>query len=102
VVACFQWLGRVYVLTDKRVLRIRGVLRADVFQCPLRRITRTAVTATFGERMLALGSLFFEAGEVDAAQAGWICIARPQEVRRTVEEAIHRARGRGRPAAGAG
>ncbi|MHC4982163.1 MAG: PH domain-containing protein [Planctomycetota bacterium] len=92
VVASFQWLGRVYVLTDKRLMRIRGVLRVDVYQCPLRQVTRTALEATRGERLLGLASLFFEADDLDAREAAWTNLARPEEVRRVVDEAIRRAR----------
>ncbi|HUS48205.1 MAG TPA: PH domain-containing protein [Phycisphaerae bacterium] len=92
VVGCFQWLGRVYVLTDKRVMRIRGVIKVDVVQCALKQVTRTALTATRGEKIFGLGSLFFEVEGVEACEAGWINISRPEEVRRVVEEAIRRSR----------
>jgi len=92
VVASFQWLGRVYVLTDRRLMRIRGVIKVDVFQCLLRQVTQTSLSATRGERLFGLGSLLFAAEGADPGEAAWINLARPEEVRKTVDEAIRRAR----------
>jgi len=103
VIGSFQWLGRVYVLTDKRLMRIRGVMRVDVFQCPLRQVARVVLAAGRGERMLGLATLLFEAEGIDTREAAWLNLSRPEEVRRVVEEAAHRARRRpgiGPPAAG--
>ncbi len=94
IVASFQWLGRTYVLTDKRVMWIEGVLRVAVVQCPLRHITRTDLTATRGERVLGLATLVFEAEPLEAGQPGWANLSRAAEVRQAVEEAIRRARAR--------
>ena len=34
--ALLQWASRTYVLTDKRIIRIRGVFTIDIFQCYLK------------------------------------------------------------------
>lgn len=92
--ACFQWLVRVYVLTDKRIMRLRGVARVDVFQCPLRQVRRTELTASGGERLFGLGSLLFDVEDADPRGSAWENLSRPTEVREAVEEAIRRARRR--------
>lgn len=92
-IACFQWQGRLYVLTDRRVLRFRGVFREDVYACPLKHIHRFHLAATLPERALTLASLFFEPDDdAPPGEGHWICLARPQEVHRLVEEAWRRAR----------
>jgi hypothetical protein len=91
VIACFQWMGRMYVLTNRRVMRVRGLVHVDVFQCSLLRIRGTILTATPGERVLGLGSLSFQTTDDKPCEGTWHNIARPQEVQRTVEEAIRRA-----------
>jgi len=91
-VACFQWLGQLYVLTNLRVLRLRGVLHSEMFECPLKRIRQAVLSATFLERSLGLGSLFFTPAESDLPRAAWSCLSHPEEVRQTVEQAIRRAR----------
>ena len=44
--ACFQWQTRLYMLTDRRIVRVRGILREDVFACPLRSIRKAHLVAT--------------------------------------------------------
>jgi hypothetical protein len=92
MLGCFQWMGCVYVLTNLRVLRIRGVLRADVFECPLKRVRETLLSSMFLERVMGLGSLFFILAGTDAPQVGWNHLSRPEEIQQTVIEAIRRAR----------
>ena len=106
LVAGLQWTGRLYLLTNLRVMRIRGVLRADVVQCPLRRILAVAVAAGRTERFLGVGNLCFRTDRTSAAppsgaapgglheapDISWTQIARPAEVQRMVEDAIGRAR----------
>jgi len=91
ILGCFQWLGRLYVLTNKRILRIKGVMRAEVFACPLRRIRRVLPGATVPERLLGVGSLYFQTGEQAGADGAWIHLARPLSIRDLIEQAIRRA-----------
>ena len=92
VIACFQWLGCLYVLTSKRIMCIRGVVRTDVLAFPLKKIAQVFVTAGSLERTLQLGSLEFEiSGNLDS-QSRWSCLANPTEVYQAVLDAIHRTR----------
>jgi len=92
-VGCFQWQGRWYVLTNRRVLRFRGVFRQDVDQCALKDIGEVYLTATLPERLVSVGSLWFEQpAEKDGQAAGWQHLAQPREVRQAVVEAWRRAR----------
>lgn len=109
VMACFQWAGRLYVLTDLRVIWMRGVARVEVLDHPLRRIELAEVAASPGQRLLGVGTLCFEppaaprsaaAADADnslAAVAGpcehaWVDIARPAQVAKAVNDAIRRMR----------
>ena len=91
--ACFQWQSRLYVLTDRRILRFRGVFREDLSQCPLRSISQVYLTAALPERLVAAGSLWFERDdEKPGAADGWVHLADPKEVRQAVEQARARVR----------
>ena len=90
--ACFQWLGRLYVLTDRRVMRVQGIRRVDVASCPLKKVRRTALSASTGERMLGLGCLDFQRDDGDASDLAWTHLARPAEIEEIVNQAIRRAR----------
>ena len=92
LVSCFQWTGRLYVLTNVRIMRVRGVLRADVFQCPLKQIRSLSLAASVGERALAVGSLWFDVEGTQARETAWLHVAQPNEVHEIVREAIGRAR----------
>ncbi|MFP4104897.1 MAG: PH domain-containing protein [Phycisphaerae bacterium] len=97
IYACLQWSGRLYILTNMRVIRIRGVFRPNVIDIPLRHVEEVEQAATVPERRLACGSLIFH-GDEDRFPATmvWMTIANLQEVRELVEETIRRSRRRPR------
>ena len=51
--AVLQWMGRLYVLTDLRVLRLSGVFNVDIFDCPLRKVGEARLYRSFRERLPA-------------------------------------------------
>lgn len=89
-----EWVSRLYVLTDRRVLRIRGVFNVELFECYLSRIQNTYLTISLGERTTLTGSISFQTAGTDAL-ASWQTIARPLEAHEKLREAIARAGPRG-------
>lgn len=92
IIACFQWLGRLYILTNKRAISVRGVVRAEVLGCPLRQIADVLLEGSAFERLWHVGSLYFEVSEGGPAEFRWTCIANPGEVHQTVLQAIRRSK----------
>lgn len=90
--ACFQWQGRLYVLTNRRILRVAGVLREQVFQSPLSRVRGTHLAASPPERVLGLGSLLFALDQGGGEELHWRHLSRPLEVQRAVEDALRHVR----------
>jgi len=90
--ATLQWMGRIYVLTDQRILRVQGVLRMDVFDCPLRKIARADLMAGNRERLFRLGSIFITPIDTALPLAQWQMVARPAEVYARVVDEIERSR----------
>ena len=90
-VGCLQWLGRLYVLTDRRVMRFGGVFRQAFWHCPLRDVREAHLSATLPERLLGVGSLLFEFRDERRSGGHWMHLADPREVLRIVEEARNRA-----------
>jgi hypothetical protein len=88
----FEWLGRLYVLTDRRVIRVKGVLRVQVFQAELRNIQHTEVIFQLRERLFGLGTLAFATSGTAYPEAYWFMIDRPLAVHRRVLQAINRYR----------
>jgi uncharacterized membrane protein YdbT with pleckstrin-like domain len=87
---CLEWWCRIYVLTDRRVIRRMGVLRVAVFEAPLRNIQHTSVFRLLRERIFGLGSIGFATAGSDVFDAFWVAVRRPFDVHRTVVEAIRR------------
>jgi hypothetical protein len=100
--ATLQWMGRLYLLTDLRILRLGGVFRIDIVACPLRKVARTRLTRTMRERLLHLGSIeILPQTDTDESlpDFAWQTIARPVQVQEQIVAAINRAKhpGRGCP-----
>ena len=91
VIASFQWLGRLYVLTNRRVFWTRGVGRVELHQRILHELSATTLQADLAERTLALGSLYFVDTAGCSSDDGWLCIAQPKEVKQIVDDAISQA-----------
>jgi len=94
--AILQWVGRVYVLTDRRVICQRGVLNIQVFECRLDRVQNTFIQRTVLQRILGIGTVFFATAGTGAVEAMWQHIRRPAEVHREIDAAIERFRQRHR------
>ncbi len=90
-----EWLSRVYVLTDRRVIRVKGVIRVQVFQTQLKQIQHTHTTFMFRERLLGLGSIHFATAGTGGTEASWVMLANPMEVHRAVVQALSRYTHRG-------
>ncbi len=72
------WVWRLYILTDKRVLVISGVLRLHVHERPLNALQGAQVHYTFLERILGLGTLGFIVTGA-AGQLLWRSVAHPEK-----------------------
>ena len=91
-----NWMGRLYVLTDQRILRMAGVFNLDVFDCPLRKVGRTRIVRSIHDRLLRLGTLEIYPSEETRIGSAWQMIAKPAEIHERVEAAIRKAKQGGR------
>lgn len=87
-----EWLSRIYVLTDRRVLRIKGVLRISVFETQLANVQHTVTLFSIRERLFGLGTVGFATAGTAAIEAVWDMVARPLEVHQVVVETLNRYR----------
>jgi hypothetical protein len=87
---CLEWWCRIYVLTDRRVIRRMGVLRVSVFEAPLRNLQHTSVFRLLRERLFGLGSIGFATAGSDVFDAFWVMVRQPFSVHRTVVESVRR------------
>jgi len=90
--ALLQWMSRLYVLTDMRILRLGGVFSLNIFDCPLRKVARTRILYTVQERILRLGSVEIIPSDEQYPIGLWQTIARPREINEQIVAAINRAK----------
>lgn len=90
--AVLQWMGRLYVLTDLRILRLSGVFNVDVFDCPLRKVAQARLQRSFRERLLRLGSIEILPLDDACSPGDWRTIKRAAEVLDTIQATIRRAK----------
>jgi hypothetical protein len=90
--AAIQWTGRLYVLTNRRLLTFRGGFTPDVYECPLARVSDVVVVHYGCERVLGVGSAAFTIEANPYARPGWIHIRRIDDVVDEVRRAVARAR----------
>lgn len=93
--AILEWASRLYVLTNRRVMRIRGVFNINLFECSLLKIENTDVVLTWYERLFGLGTVAFATAGTGPFETSWAHVAHPLEVHEQVRAAINRARGLG-------
>ena len=90
-VALLHWVSRLYVLTNRRIMRFRGILNIEIFETPLIHIEECTLSVAPHERLLRLGTIGFDTPDEPTGQLRWSHIARPQEVHRQVHDALRRA-----------
>jgi hypothetical protein len=89
--ALLQWVSRLYVLTNRRIMRLRGIFNVDLFECQLSKIQNTYLTMAWYERLASLGSISFATAGTGGIEATWANVNNPLEVHERIRSAIHRA-----------
>lgn len=93
--AVLQWVSRLYVLTNRRIMRLTGILNVDLFECQLTKIQNTYLTLAWYERLTGLGTISFATAGTGGVEASWTNVNNPLELHERVRSAIHRARSPG-------
>lgn len=91
---CIDRLTRVYLLTDKRILRVSGILSRTSVEIPLHKVTTVVLHRTFTERLTRVGSILFTSAAAGGGSGGgdlvWFIIDRPVSIVSTVRETLSR------------
>lgn len=87
--ALLQWASRTYVLTNRRVIRIRGVLTIDIFQSSLTRIQNTFMILTLPERFFGLGDIEFTTAGTGGVEAVWRHLKHPLDIHHQLIRAMN-------------
>ncbi len=90
-VAALQWASQLYVLTNRRVMRFRGILSVNVVGCPLTRISAADLRMLGYERWLRLGSVHMTPVAPELPAVVWDHLAHPAEIHEHLLRAIRKA-----------
>lgn len=86
-----DWLGKTFVLTDRRAVRLFGVFRpGQIRQLRLKEIARVAPHRHLFQQVCALGSLRLDPTDARQGALEWEDLAHPQEVAQLVDDAVKR------------
>jgi hypothetical protein len=89
--ALLAWVSRLYVLTNRRIMRITGIFNIDLFECQLTRIQSTFLTIAWYERPFSVGTISFATAAAGGVEVHWTHVNHPLEIHEQVRAAIHRA-----------
>lgn len=73
-----EYLARLYVLTDRRVIRVGGVLRQRIVEAPVERIQHVVLYRSLRERLTGLRSIGFATAGTGHIEVVWFMV--PQRV----------------------
>jgi hypothetical protein len=90
--AILQWMGRLYVLTNLRILSIKGVFNTEVFDCPLRKVARVSLEAPYKEKIFFVGSVTIIPQDEQMPIGCWWIISQPLQVYQIIRRSIQNAR----------
>ncbi len=85
------WTSHTYMLTNQRVVTIKGVVNIRVFQAHLRKIQRTTLYQPLLLRLFGIGTVGFATAATTDLDSTWVMIGRPLETHESVVAAINKA-----------
>jgi uncharacterized membrane protein YdbT with pleckstrin-like domain len=91
LVASLQWASRVYILTNRRVMRLSGVLSVTIADCQLARVGGTDLRLGSMQRLLGLGSICITPAGERAQPIVWEHVARAGEIYAKLVRAVKKA-----------
>jgi hypothetical protein len=90
--ALLVWTSHIYMLTNRRIVTIKGVINVHMFQAQLRKIQKTELYRPLGQRIFSTGTIAFSTAAAAATiDSTWVMIARPIETHEQVVAAINKA-----------
>lgn len=77
--AALVWTSHVYVLTNRRIITIKGVVNVVIFQASLKKIQRTVLYKPWYLRIFGLGTIGFATAATETFDSTWVMIPRPMQ-----------------------
>jgi hypothetical protein len=91
--ALLVWTSHVYMLTNRRIVTIKGVVNVHMFQAYLRKLQKTEIYRPIGQRVFMTGTVGFStAAAAGGPDSTWVMINRPLETHEQIVAAINKAK----------
>lgn len=88
--AALVWTSHVYVLTNRRIITIKGVINVVIFQASLRKIQRTVLYKPWYLRIFNLGTIGFATAATENFDSTWLMIPRSLQTHDQIVAAMNR------------
>jgi uncharacterized membrane protein YdbT with pleckstrin-like domain len=85
------WTSHTYMLTNQRVVTIKGVINISVFQAHLRKIQRTTLYQPLIFRLFNIATIGLATAATTDFDSTWVMIARPLETQESIVAAVNKA-----------
>lgn len=90
LVAFVQWLARTYILTDKRIIRIKGVFWVQIFESGIERVQNVTLSVPLLQRAVGVGTILFATAGTAGLDVAWLMV-HPAQVLQKVADILRRA-----------
>ena len=84
------WTSHTYMLTNQRIVTIKGVLNVAVVTLNLRKVQRTNLYRPFWMRLFGLGTIGIATAATETLDATWVLVSRPIETHEAIVAAIRK------------
>jgi uncharacterized membrane protein YdbT with pleckstrin-like domain len=91
--SALQWMGRYYLITNLRLIRLSGVFDFQTHTIPLRKVSGVRLYRTMGERLMGKGSI--EINSADKPMMLWQTVSSPKRVHDQIQAAVNKAQSNG-------
>lgn len=88
--ALLVWTSHVYLLTNRRIVTIKGVINVNMVQANLRKVQRTALYRPWLFRIFGIGTVGIATAATETFDATWLMIGRPLQTHEQIVAAINK------------
>jgi len=93
--ALLVWSSHIYMLTNQRVVTIKGVINTTMYQANLRKLQRTILWRPWYLRIFGIGTIGFATAATNHSDSTWVMLSRPLATHEAIVAAVNKAQGNG-------
>lgn len=90
-VGTLQWASRLFLLTNRRVVKFQGVLEVVYLECALKRVREARLEISSYQKLLGIGTILIVPADESQPTIVWKHIGRPKSVHEKLLRVIRRS-----------